>query len=81
MTAETTALNTLIDFPSVVRQLAPLADRDEIRYALGLRGASYAIVKPALVAGQYRLFTPEQVEFLRLHFQRKAKHKHKQEKE
>ena len=68
---EITEMSSLLDLPSVLRMLAPLdVDRPKLRYAIGETKSKLHIVQPIRI-GHYQLFTLEQVETLRNHFEAK----------
>ena len=65
------AENTLISFPDVVRELKRVATREEIRWSIGDNGYNPAPVVQAQKVGRYKLFTRQQVETIRQHFEGK----------
>lgn len=70
MISTPTQITAMIAFPDVVRQLEPVASRDDVRWAIGELGNRKPITTPYRV-GIYKLFTQGQVETLRNHFQSK----------
>ena len=66
-----TPQNTLLSFPDAIRELKAVATREQIRWVIGDTGANPAPVVQVQKVGRYKLFTRQQVETIRQHFEGK----------